>query len=147
MASVLTRSALVAVALLAGAWLVQSIRAVELESQGREVLADAQRGELGPGEAMRGRDLLQRAQRFNADKAPLLTESFLLRETGQRDEAAELAERAVSEEPDNADGWIILSGVTDDPQRAAQALRMVRALNPLAADEVRKAIARDSGGR
>src|SRR5919108_534735 len=110
---------------------------VEVESQGREVLADAQRGELAPGEAVRGRDLLQRAQRFNADKVPLLTESFLLRLTGQRDDAAELAERAVSEEPDNADGWIILSGVTDDPQRAAEALRMVRALNPLAADVFR----------
>lgn len=146
MASVLTRCALVAVALFAGTWLVLSIRAVAFDSEGREVLADAQRGELAPGEAMRGRSLLQRARRFNADNAPLITESFLLRETGRREEAAEVAEQAVANEPDNADGWIVLSSVTDNPRRAAQALRMVRALNPLAADVLRET-AGGSGGR
>jgi len=145
-ASVLTRCALVAVALFAGAWLVLSIRAVAFDLEGREVLADAQRGELAPGEAMRGRSLLRRARRFNADNAPLITESFLLRETGQSEVAAKLAEQAVANEPDNADGWIVLSGVTDNPRRAAHALRMVRALNPLAADVLREA-AGGSGGR
>jgi hypothetical protein len=142
MASVFTRSALVAVALVAGAWLVLGFRAIELEADGQSIFERAQRGPIPVAEVRRGQDLLQRAGRFNADQSPLLYESFLLFDTGRYAEAAETAERLVADEPDNVDGWIVLylaargpEGASGerDPERAAQALRMVRALNPLAA--------------
>jgi hypothetical protein len=143
----LVRTALVAVALFVAAWLVLSLRAVELGSEGRAVLDEAVTGELAPDEVRHGRSLLQRARRFNADKAPLIDESVLLREAGRREEAAALVEQAVADEPDNVDGWIILAGVTDDPRRAAEARRKVRELNPRAAEVLREASAGRTRGR
>jgi tetratricopeptide (TPR) repeat protein len=135
MAAVLTRCALVAVALLAGAWLVLGVRALELQSDGREVLARAQSGTVAADEVRHAQSLFQRARRLNADKTPLLDEAFLLSATGRRPEGISVAERLVEEEPDNVDGWIVVylgSRQLGDSQRAAQALDRVRALNPLA---------------
>jgi tetratricopeptide (TPR) repeat protein len=76
---------------------------------------------------------------LNADKAVLLDEAFLLAATGRRQEGISVAERLVEEEPDNLDGWIVVHLVSrqlGDSRRAAQALRRVRALNPLAGEEL-----------
>jgi hypothetical protein len=144
--AVLIRCALVAIALLAGAWLVLSFRALELEADGRTIFERAQRGPIPAAEVRRGQSFLHRAGRFNADKSPLVYESFLLFDTGRYEEAAATAERLVADEPDNIDGWIVLylaargpegASRERDPERAAEVLRMVRALNPLAATTLR----------
>jgi hypothetical protein len=146
MASVVTRCAVVAVALVAGAWLVLSFRAVELEADGRAILERAQRGTIPPDAVRRGQSFFQRAGRFNADQSPLFYESVLLFQTGRYEDAAAAAEQLVADEPDNVDGWIILHGAASgpagaaregDPKRAAEALRRVSALNPLAANWLR----------
>jgi hypothetical protein len=144
MAPALIRCALVATALVAGAWLVLGVRAFELESDGREVLRQAQSGPITPDEVSRGQDLLRRARRFSADKGPLVNESLLLATAGRSGEAASIAERVLSDEPDNLEGWIVLYLASRDMreapgerERAARALRMVRALNPWAADALR----------
>jgi hypothetical protein len=134
--STVTRCALVVIALLAGAWLVLGIRSVGLEEDGRAVLARAQGGKASPDEVRRGLSSLRRARRFSADKSPLLDEAFLLSAVGRSREGIDVAERLVAEEPDNIDGWIVVylgSRELNDPERAAQAMRRVRALNPLAA--------------
>jgi hypothetical protein len=134
-ASVLTRCALVAVALLAGAWLVLGVRSIDLQSDGRAVLARAQSGALATDELRRGQSLFRRAREFNADKTPLLDEAFLLSAAGRRREGIAAAERLVAEEPDNVDGWIVVylgSRELGERERAAQALSRLRALNPLA---------------
>lgn len=139
MTSAVARAALVAIALVVGAWLVLGIRAVELESEGRVVLRQAQSGPITPGEVSRGRELLRRARRFSADKGPMVNESLLLATAGRGEEAAALAERVLADEPENLEGWIVLYlALRDSTQtphgqvRAARALRMVRALNPWA---------------
>jgi hypothetical protein len=144
MASAFSRCALAAIALVAAAWLALGVRAVELESEGRAVLRQAQSGPITPEELSRGRDLLRRAGRFSADKGPLVNESLLLATAGRREKAAAIAERVVEDEPGNLEGWIVLYLATHDsreapraPERGARALRMVRALNPLAADALR----------
>ncbi|HEY6775790.1 MAG TPA: hypothetical protein VI122_04705 [Thermoleophilaceae bacterium] len=140
----LLRIALVAVALLAGAWIVLSLRSVELESDGRAVLAKAQRGPITASELSRGRSLLQRAGRFSADQGPRIVEGVLLDSAHRPEEAAATAERVVEDEPDNVDGWIVLYLALShrerrprDTGRAAEALRMVRSLNPLAEEVLR----------
>jgi hypothetical protein len=134
-ASVLTRCALVAVALLAGAWLVLGVRSLDLQSDGRAVLTRAQSGTVPADEVRRAQSQFERARRLNADKTPLLDEAFLLSATGRRPEGIAVAQRLVEEEPDNVDGWIVVylgSLELGHSQRAAEALRRVRALNPLA---------------
>jgi hypothetical protein len=141
MTSAVTRFALVAIALVAGAWLALGMRAVELESDGRAVLRQAQAGPITPGEVSRGQDLFRRARRFSADKGPLVNESLLLATAGRSEEAAAVAERVVGDEPDNLEAWIVLHlatrGAPGQRKRAARALRMVRVLNPSAARGLR----------
>jgi hypothetical protein len=134
MALVFTRCALVAIALLSGAWFVISFRAVELESDAKEVLSRARNGSIGVGQVRHAQALLSRARWLNADMSPLVNESVLLLEVGRRTDAAAIAERVVAEEPSNLDGWGLLYLVSGNQRSAGQALRRVRALNPLAAD-------------
>jgi hypothetical protein len=134
-ATVLTRCALVAIALLAGAWLVLGVRALDLQSDARAVLARAQSGTVRGDEVRDAERRLRSARRLNADKTPLLDEALLLSATGRRPEGIALAERLVEEEPDNVDAWILVylwARGLGDSQRAAEALRRVRVLNPLA---------------
>jgi hypothetical protein len=144
--SALIRCGIAAIALLIGAWLVLSFRAVELEADGRTIFEQGQRGPIQPGEVRRAQSFFDRAGRFSADKSPLVYEGFLLFDAGRYGEAAAAAEQLVADEPDNIDGWIVLylaargpegSSRERDPGRAAEALRMVRALNPLAASTLR----------
>jgi tetratricopeptide (TPR) repeat protein len=135
MASVVIRVALVAVALFAGAWLVLGVRSLDLQSEGRAVLARAQSGTVSPDDVRGAQSQFRRARRLNADKTPLLDEAFLLSATGRRREGIAIADRLVEEEPDNLEAWIVVylgSRQLGDSERAAEALRRVRALNPLA---------------
>jgi predicted Zn-dependent protease len=126
-------------ALVVAAWLVLSYRAVELEDEGKAALSEAVAGDIAPAEIRPGRDALQSARRFNADRSPRLVEASLLLAARQPDEAVDAANRVLASEPDNVDAWIILHGAAreaGDGKRATRALRRLRALNPVAADEV-----------
>jgi predicted Zn-dependent protease len=139
--SALSRCALVVLALVVAAWLVLSYRAVELEDEGKAALSEAVGGDIAPAEITHGRDALERARRLNADKSPRLTEASLLMAAKRPDEAVVAAKRVLASEPDNVDAWIILHGAAQeagDGKRATRALRRLRDLNPIAADEVGK---------
>ena len=144
MGTALVRFVLVAIALIAGAWIVLSLRSVELESDGEAVVATAQRGPITAHELAHGRSLLHRARRFSADQGPRIIEGVLLDSARRAEQAAAVAERVVKDEPDNVDAWIVLylalsdlEGSERDATRAAEALRMVRRLNPLAGRALR----------
>lgn len=141
MTSALIRCALVAIAVLAGAWLVLGFRAVQLEADADAVIERAQRGEATADEVKHGQDLLQRARLLNVDNSPLLDEGLMLFSYGQRAEGLAITEDVVADEPENVVGWIALytlfSG-SGDEKRAAETARRVRALNPLAGDALER---------
>jgi tetratricopeptide (TPR) repeat protein len=137
---VLLRFALVAVAFAAIAWLALGLRAIHLEAEGRQVLENAQRGEITRSELQEGLDLLRRAQRANPDKDPRLAESVLLIEAERENAAITLAERVMADEPENLEGWLVLYLAairTGDRPRAARVLRRIEHLNPQVADGLR----------
>jgi hypothetical protein len=140
-ASALIRCALVATALLAGAWLVLGFRASELEADADTVIAKAQFGEATADEVQHGQGLLGRARLLSVDNAPLLSEGLLLFAHGQREEGLAIVEDVVEREPANLGGWIALYSLYStnrEPKRAAKAARMARALNPLAGDALER---------
>jgi hypothetical protein len=144
MATALVRVVLVAVALLAGAWMVLSLRSVELESEGRAVVAKAQRGPITADELNRGRGLLQRARRLSADQGPRVVEAVLLDSARRPEAAVAVAERVVEDEPDNFDAWMVLylalidlEDAARDTRRAEETLRILRSLNPLSGTVLR----------
>jgi hypothetical protein len=139
-ASALIRCGLLALAIVAGAWLVVGYRAVELEADATTVTPAGERVEISSDESNHALTSLRRARLLSMDKAPLLSEGLLLFATGHREEGLTLVERVVSEEPDNLDGWIRLHFLylaNHDRQGAARAARRVRELNPLAGDALR----------
>ena len=118
-----------------------SLRSVELESEGQAVVARAQRGPITAYELSRGRSFLERARRFSTDQRPRIVEGVLFDSARRPEQAAAVAERVVEDEPDNVDAWIVLylalsdlHGAARDTRRAAEALRAVRSLNPLAGE-------------
>jgi hypothetical protein len=130
--SLLGRTALIGIALLAGAWLVLGIRALDLNSEARTSSSN-------PSEVKSALSSLRDAGLLSVDKEPLLNEGLLLYATGRRAEGIATEKRLVAEEPDNLDAWLALVymySTSNDPKRAAYAGRRVRALNPLAADRL-----------
>ena len=132
MASVLVRCAIVVIALTAVAWLVVGFRAARLESDAAATLRDAKGGEIPANKVKAARSALQTARRLNADKDPLILDGFLLAATDQSAHGAAQAERVVAEEPDSLEGWrlLYLFSTERDRERAAEAARRMRALNP-----------------
>jgi hypothetical protein len=131
----------VAVALAAIAWLALGLRAIHLEAEGRQVLENAQRGQVTPSELREGLDLLRRAQRVNPDKDPRLAEVVLLIEAGRENAAIDLAERVMADEPENLEGWLVLYFAairTGDASRAVRALGRIEDLDPQVADGLRE---------
>jgi hypothetical protein len=136
MTSVVIRCALVAVALVGGAWLVLGVRSLDLEADATDVLAKAQRGRISTEEVRSGQDLLRRARFLNADEGPRLSEGLLLGQARRLGEWVAITERVVADEPENYDGWhymYLASIAASDRRRADQALRRIRVLNPVAA--------------
>jgi tetratricopeptide (TPR) repeat protein len=134
------RCALVAVALVAGAWLVVGVRASVLEADATTVRPTVL-SPLPPNEVNSGLRSLRRARLLSLDQGPRLSEVRLLVATGRREEAIALARRVAAAEPENVDGWLALYFLYQrqrDPRRAAEAARMVRELNPLAGDALQK---------
>lgn len=128
-------------ALAAGAWLVVGYRAVELAADATTVDPGARTARLSSGETRRALDALDRARLLSVDTRPLLNEGLLLFATGRRAEGVAVVKRVVAEEPENIDGWLSLyylylaEGNSSD---AAEAARKVRALNPLAGNELER---------
>jgi tetratricopeptide (TPR) repeat protein len=132
-APVLLRVALVALAVLAVAWLATGLRASELESDGQAVVDKL--GDNPPrAEVERGIDALRDSQRLNVDEEPVVGEILLLLDIGRRTEAKALGERLVVDEPENADSWfglLVASLATGNRERAGQAIDQLRELDPL----------------
>ena len=106
-----------------------------LEERGGEAVERATFGGLPAGEVDRAGSWLQRARRFSADAGPLVIEGRLLFFSGRTAQAADMGERVVALEPENFDGWALLYVASRgrDPERAAEAFRAIRELNPPAA--------------
>jgi tetratricopeptide (TPR) repeat protein len=122
----------VVIALLAGAWLLLGIRAIELESE----------RPLGskPAEVRSALNSLRSARFLSVDKEPLLNEGLLLFAVGRHDEALAVGKRVVSDEPDNLDAWLALYYMywtSRAPKRADGVAQKVRTLNPLAGDRLK----------
>jgi hypothetical protein len=132
-ASLPFRCALVLIALAVVAWLALSIRALDLDAQGRAIVDRVRSGKISAAELERGRAAFQGARRFNADRTPLIHEAFLLMIVGRRREALALTEHIVADEPDNRDGWTFVylaAQAAGDRATEARAVRAVRALDP-----------------
>jgi hypothetical protein len=125
------RSALVVLALLAGAWLALGVRAVGLEDNAEAVIRHARAGPVPPGQVNTALDDLAKAGRLSPDQAPLIRQGELLVSAGRDDEARAVAKRATDAEPDNLQAWF-LAWVVADPNSPAkeQAKQRVLELNP-----------------
>ena len=133
MASLAVRITIVTISLVALGWTALSIRALDLDAEGREVSATVQNGEISAAELERGRNLFQDARRFHADKTPLMDEAFLLTVTRRGEEALALTETIVEDEPDNRDAWVFVylaARAAGDRQARARAARAIRELDP-----------------
>jgi hypothetical protein len=128
---------MIAVAVVVGAWLALGYRADRLEGQGWEAFTRTTPRESLDTKLARAGRLLHRARRFNADPSPLLREGFMFVYTGRDVRARAAARRVVAQEPDNLDGWRLLYMAASGPASAAQARRMVKALDPWAAATLR----------
>jgi hypothetical protein len=136
-ASPLIRCGLVAIAVVAGAWLVLGYRALELEADADTAIARAQSGDAKRDDVREGRRLLHHARLLSVDSAPLLSEALLLFGYGRRDEGLAIAQDVVANEPENLGGWValhVMYSTSRDTRRLTEAARRVRALNPLAGD-------------
>jgi hypothetical protein len=139
--SILTRCALIAVALVAAAWLAVGVRALDLESAARTAAYADGNASLSPMERERGRSALRDARLLSVDRKPLLDEGLLLFAAGRRQQGIAIAERVVREEPDYLEARTALYymySVSGDTRRAALVARKVRSVNPLAADTLRE---------
>jgi hypothetical protein len=136
-ASALIRCGVVAIAVVAGTWLVLGYRALELEADADTAIARAQSGDAKREDVREGRRLLHRARLLSVDSAPLLSEALLLFGYGRRDEGLAIAQEVVADEPENLGGWLalhVMYSTLRDARRLTEAARRVRALNPLAGD-------------
>lgn len=134
------RIALVAVALVVGAWLALSVRSSNEEAEGAAVADKATRN-TPPADIERAFHALEDAKPFNASKEPQIKEAALLIADDRAGEAVRLAERVVAEEPDNAEAWFVLwvaAVARKDEARVARALAEVQTIDPLRARVMRR---------
>jgi hypothetical protein len=140
-ASALIRCVLVALALVAGAWLVVGVRALDLESEAGVSQSGSRTMPLAPEDVEPALRALRRSRLLSVDKESLLNEGLVLFGSGRRREGIRVVRRAAAGEPENLDAWLSLHYLyttADDRRRAAWAARRVRALNPLAADQLER---------
>jgi hypothetical protein len=116
------RVALIAVALVALAWLGLGLRASVLDARGLAKLERA--GDPPDAEALRSaRTSFQRAARRNADPAPELNEAQVLIRLDRGREAARLIETVLDDNPGNIRAWGLLATATApfDDRRSTEA--------------------------
>jgi hypothetical protein len=136
MRSTLVRGVLVLLAALAVAWSVLSYRAVEVEDDARELATRAAFGNVPAAQVEQALDDLRAAARYTAGNGPLIEEGVLLYAVGRRSEAAEIARRATTDEPDNLEAWFLAYSAAAGERSRAAAKREVGRLNPWAGDRL-----------
>ena len=128
---ILVRATLVAVALVAGAWLAVQERGAVAEEELTRIAFDTE-GRLDAAQRRRIAELLPAHRRLNADRRPDLIEAFLLLRDGRDREALAILRDTVRAEPDSVEAWALLARAASrtDPPLAARARARVRELAP-----------------
>jgi hypothetical protein len=128
--SLAVRAALVALALLAGAWLAVGLRAVNLENDAKAVVDKARAGTATPAEVERARDDLHKADFLSPSKDPIIREGELMASLGREGEGAILGYSVTLKEPDNLRAWFLVWATEPDAARKAAAKKRLLELNP-----------------
>jgi predicted Zn-dependent protease len=126
---VAVRILLVALALLAGGWLVVQERAARAEQRLTQLVFESD----APIPADEADRLLDQARRLNPDRRPDMFEAVVRNRQGRTAEAIAALERVTGREPENIDAWGLLTTITKqhDPELARRAREQVRRLSPL----------------
>jgi predicted Zn-dependent protease len=125
------RIALIAVSLVAIAWLATGWRAARLESRASATVGD--RSLAGTTRVNRASSLFERSRRFNPDTRPILLEAgLLLFVDSGRPRALRLIGDVLRREPDNVYAWNLLAQgpAGTNPALVARAKARVRVLSP-----------------
>lgn len=130
-----TRVALVVVALCALAWFAHGFRALDLQSDAAVATDRAQDKQLSPTGLRQALQKLEDARSFNADQDPLLREGFLLAASQRRTQAYRVAKRLIAAEPENAEAWFLARLTAPDRRRADDATHRLALLNPIFAQQ------------
>jgi Flp pilus assembly protein TadD len=133
---VLVRVLISLAAVAAGVWLGLGLHSARLVADAQDI-AKTPPALLKPGQGDRALDLFQRGRANTPDTMPQLQQAGLLARLGREREALALVREVVRREPQNADGWVLLSVVarSTDPRLAATAAARARGLNPPVAPE------------
>jgi hypothetical protein len=134
---VLVRGSLLAFAVAAVAWLGFSLWVVDLQSSAEGLADRSRQGPVPENEVRSARENLRRAGRYTVGTEALLTEGLLLLGLERRTEAAAVADKAVDEEPENFQGWLLAYYSATDRTRSDWARRRIVRLNFWAADQLR----------
>jgi predicted Zn-dependent protease len=132
----LARVLVIAVGLVALAWLGINLRGFDRYEDGQRLALAPNATEASAAQAAR---LLEDARFLNPDTRPMLAKGALLVARGgaRVNEGMALLEEAVRKEPDNVVAWAVLASATRrlDPQRSREARARARALSPPVAKE------------
>jgi hypothetical protein len=134
--SVLSRGALIVLALLAGGWLAVGLKVVDLEEEGNAAFERARQGSLSRADLAEARHALQSADGLAVDPTHRLIEGRLLVAAGEREQAGRLALLVLAEEPENVDAWYLAYLSAGNPEGRALTRRRVDQLNPLLGDQL-----------
>lgn len=124
------RAAIVVVAVFAIAWLAAGIAASRSQDELRELVSGTERPTAT--QIARAGELRRAAERATPGQRAALMEATLRLKGGDDAGARRVLERAVREEPENAEAWLLLARATEDvdPARSERAMARVRALAP-----------------
>ena len=138
MSGMAQRLVLVAVALLAGAYLAVQLRATQRLDEGKAIAFASP--SPSPADARRAQSALDDAEALSSDATPDIYRAIVLGRAGQRARAAAVLEDVVRREPENVEAWGWLEAATRgrDPALAARARARLKELNPRVASRARR---------
>lgn len=128
--SLLTRAALAVACVACAAWLFNGL--TPLRDQAAAIALVSGPSKPSPATVDRADALLRDAAASTSSREPDLRRAELFLFAGRNAEAARAALAVVREEPENVEGWTVLShaAATDDPALAARARARLRVLSP-----------------